>query len=63
LESVKIAQLEHGGDRGNQHTGGKSSIELLATIKEAANWRLERRSGKASERTWHLLQICRRLIG
>ena len=33
----KLATLPRGGDRGNQHTGGKGSIDTLPTIDDAAS--------------------------
>lgn len=33
---AKIAKLPHGGDRGNQYTGGKTEISALSTQDEAA---------------------------
>ena len=36
LVAASIASLPHGGNRGNQHTGGKGSIDLLPTQKQAA---------------------------
>ena len=36
MVAAAIAKLPHGGDRGNQHTGGKSAIAPLPTQRQAA---------------------------
>ena len=36
LVAARLARLTHGGDRGNQHTGGKRPIDHLPTIEQAA---------------------------
>ena len=36
MVGAKLAQLQHGGNRGNQYTGGKSAIAPLPTQKQAA---------------------------
>ena len=36
MVAARIADLSHGGDRGNQHTGGKGSIDPLAKTKQEA---------------------------
>lgn len=36
MVAARIATLTHGGDRGNQYTGGKRSIDPLPTQQQAA---------------------------
>ena len=36
MVGARLANLQHGGDRGNQYTGGKSALAPLPTQREAA---------------------------
>jgi hypothetical protein len=48
MTATRVASIEHGGDRGNQHTGGKASIDALAQPDAAKRFNVSQRAMTAT---------------